>query len=233
MFKQNLNFNLDSIKVLNSYDLKIIALVSMLLDHLGAMFFPEVGSLRIIGRVSFVLYAFMLTEGFIHTHNLKAYITKIAMWTFLSEIPFDFASYGKLFYWGHQNIFFTLLISILGLYFFSQKIHIIFKILIAIFCCLLAYIIKADYSWYGVMLVFIFYFFRHSSLLKYFSIELLSFAFSFKAITIQIYAFLAFIPLILYNGERGKKIGDIYYSFYAIHLLIFGLIKYLITRYSV
>lgn len=233
MLKSLLNFNLDSIKILDAYDLKIIALLFMLVDHLGAVFFPEVLSFRIIGRVSFILYAFMLSEGFVYTHNIKAYISKIALWALLSEIPFDFASYGKLFYWGHQNIFFTLLISILGLYAFNQKIHVIFKVLIALSCCFLAYLIKSDYMWYGVLLIFLFYFLRHYPLLKYFSISILNVVFSLKFFVLQFFAFLGFIPLLLYNGERGKKIGDIYYSFYAIHLLIFGIIKYSLTYFNI
>ena len=68
---------LSQLQILNSYHLKIIALVTMIIDHIGAIFYPDLVFLRIIGRIAFVLYAFMLVEGVYHTNNIHKYIKKI------------------------------------------------------------------------------------------------------------------------------------------------------------
>ena len=56
--------------------LKIIAAVAMLIDHVGIMFFPTVAIYRIIGRLSFPIFAFMIVEGYFHTKNLKKYVLR-------------------------------------------------------------------------------------------------------------------------------------------------------------
>lgn len=213
-------------QILNSYHLKIIALTTMLIDHIGIMFFPEMGMLRIIGRIAFVLYAFMLAEGFFYTKNLNKYIYKVFLWSFLSEIPFDLAIHGKWFYFGEQNIFFSLLIGLLGMKFIKQDKSIFGKITIMVLCVLVAILLRVDYSWYGVLLIFVFYLFREYGI-KYFIGQGLNIAAAFKLLSFQFFAFLGFLPVLLYNGNRGRKIGDIYYSFYALHLVIFNTIKYL------
>ncbi|NAW50337.1 hypothetical protein GNY06_02675 [Elizabethkingia argentiflava] len=215
--------NLKIPKIFSSFDLKLIALISMIMDHICYMFIPQLSLFRIIGRMAFVLYAFMLVEGFLHTHNLQRYIKKIAIWAVLSEIPYDLALYGKFVNWQHQNIFFTLLIGLLGLYSFKSNAHVMLKILIGVACPLIARFLKVDFSWYGILVIFVFYFLRNISLAKFATIEILSFFVSFK---LQIFAFLGFIPIALYNGKLGKKIGNIYYSFYALHLLLLGILKY-------
>ncbi|WP_407484278.1 TraX family protein [Elizabethkingia meningoseptica] len=90
-------------------------------------------------------------------------------------------------------------------------------------CLVVARTLKVDYSWYDVLVIFIFYLLRNMPVIKFTSVETVRFLVKFK---LQIFAFLGFIPIILYNGKPGRKIGNIYYSFYALHLLLFGIIKY-------
>ncbi|MXV37573.1 hypothetical protein GO491_02600 [Flavobacteriaceae bacterium Ap0902] len=74
-------------QILYSYDLKIIALITMIIYHLGMMFFPEAYYLRITGRVAFLVYAFMLVDGVFYTRSIKK--SKVLLWVFLSEIPYN------------------------------------------------------------------------------------------------------------------------------------------------
>lgn len=214
-----------SIQIVNSYHLKIIALIIMVLDHFGAMFYPDIDFIRIVGRVAFIIYAFMLVEGFFLTKNINKYIFKIFIWAFISEIPFDLAFHQTPFFFGQQNIFFTLLLGIIGMYCFYKFQNFFISLLIGMIILFGAYFMKVDYSWYGVSVIFVFYFFRKIPLLKFIVIETLSIIAACTISALQIFAFLGFIPLLLYNGNQGKKIGNIYYSFYAIHLLIFSFIK--------
>lgn len=212
-------------KILNSYHLKIIALLTMIVDHIGFIFFPDESYLRIIGRVAFVLYAFMLVEGFFYTKNFIKYFSKLTLWAILSEIPFDLAVHGEWFYIYQQNIFFTLLLGLSGMYFIEKQKSIDFKIIWAVFFLSAAYIFQVDYSWYGVATIFSFYFFRKDQIFKLITVQALSIIASIEILFFQLFAFLGFIPILMYNGKQGKKMGDFYYSFYAFHLAVFAAIK--------
>lgn len=220
---------LSQLQILNSYHLKILALVTMIIDHIGAIFYPDLIFLRIIGRVTFVLYAFMLVEGVYHTNNIHKYIKKIFIWALLSEVPFDIAFYGTPFYFGHQNIYFTLLISILGIYSLQRIKSFFYSIIVVQVVIGVSYFLNFDYSWYGTTMIMSFYLLRKMCTFKFIFIETISTIATFNILGVQIFAFLGFIPILIYNGKQGKKIGSIYYSYYAIHLLIFTLIKYLIN----
>lgn len=207
-------------KFLNSYHLKIIALLTMIIDHFGVMFFPEVIWFRIIGRIAFILYAFMLVEGCIYTSNIAKYKSKLFLWALISEIPFDLVLYKTWVSFESQNIFFTLLIGVLGIEFFMKNNNTFLRCLVAILGMIIALLLKVDFSWYGVGLIYSMYFLRKWSFGKYSAVlQSLSTIYSFFFVT-QIFAFFGLIPIYLYNGKLGKKIGNIYYSFYAIHLII-------------
>lgn len=88
--------------------LKVIAMVTMVIDHVGAALFPETEILRLIGRTSFPIYVWLLVMGFVHTGSRKKYMLRMAACALVSEIPFDLAFSGELtLRW--QNVYFSLL----------------------------------------------------------------------------------------------------------------------------
>lgn len=93
---------------LTSSGLKIIAIVTMLIDHIGLVLFPELFILRLIGRLAFPpIFAFLLVEGFFHTKDVKKYMVRLGMYALISEVPFDLARKGGVvFDISGQNIFF-------------------------------------------------------------------------------------------------------------------------------
>ena len=76
---------------LNGFVLKCIAMVCMLIDHTGAVLFPQYRILRIIGRIAFPIYCFLLVEGAMHTRDIRKYELRLLGFALVSEIPFDLA----------------------------------------------------------------------------------------------------------------------------------------------
>ena len=99
----------------------MIAMLSMLADHIGAVLFPEQILFRVIGRLAFPIFAYTLVEGFFYTHDIKKYMCRIGILALLSEIPFDLTVSGKILEFGHQNIFFTLFIGLVMMYFLMKS----------------------------------------------------------------------------------------------------------------
>ena len=96
-------------KVLNNNALKIIAGISMLIDHVGLILFPNIIWLRVIGRIAFPIFAFCIAEGLHYTKNRKKYIILLLIFAMISQVPYYFIFKTFLFF----NVLFTFLIAIL------------------------------------------------------------------------------------------------------------------------
>ncbi len=219
---------MDRFKILTQFDLKIIAVVSMFIDHIGMVLYPDVMWLRGIGRLSFPLFCFLLTEGYKYTSSKKKYVIRLAVFAVLSEIPFDLAESGMLVNWSRQNVFITLFLGFLLIwaydYFLYKNIFLLIGIYVVI--TFAAYFSKCDYNAGGVLFIFLFYIFSKMKPLQYISFSIVDIA-CFDS-PMQKYAVFALIPIALYNGERGKKLGKwFFYPFYAVHFLILVGIKHL------
>ena len=83
---------------MNTYKLKLIAIITMLIDHIAAVLIPSDTMLwlvmRCIGRLAFPIFVFLLVEGFHHTRDVKKYLLRLGAFALISEVPFDLAFYG-------------------------------------------------------------------------------------------------------------------------------------------
>lgn len=91
--------------------LKIVAAVSMLIDHIGAELFPEIIVLRIIGRLAFPVFSFFIYEGFKYTHSKKRYFSRIFLLGILCVAVYYLYS-GRIY----GNVLITFSVSIIALY---------------------------------------------------------------------------------------------------------------------
>lgn len=207
---------------LDSFTLKIIALITMIIDHIGAFLFPQYILLRVIGRISFPIFAFLIVEGFYHTSNLKRYMMRLAAFAVISEVPFDLLQAGKILEFDHQNVFFTLFIGVLLMYVYEGPYSKIEKFGGLILLLLAGDIFRTDYGAWGILLIFCFYLFRDRKVEKNVSVALINiFAFGY----IQAFAVIALLPISLYNGKKGTNMKYFFYAVYPIHLLILFIVR--------
>ncbi len=236
--------------------LKYVACLSMLVDHFFVVLYPvcleaynpasdatdtllyQIG--RAVGRLAFVLYAFLLTEGFVHTHSRGRYLLRLGILALLSEIPFDLAVNGSIIDPVGQNVYFTLFFGILALWLWEKLSgKIVLQIIGALLCCAAAFVLATDYSFMGVLLILVLYVSRgdfkrqfiSGAVTLYLGMVLLyivnywgsglSLAVYFEAALSELYGLLAFILIYFYNGRRGKQPPKpVFYLFYPVHLLL-------------
>lgn len=210
-------------RMLTGTDLKIIALVSMTIDHIGAMLFPEYIILRIIGRLAFPIYCFLLVEGFFHTSNRKNYLIRLGIFAMISEIPFDLAFSGKIINIANQNVFFTLFIGLLVMHFCEFASSDMSRYLMCAIGMVAAWAFQTDYGAYGVAMILGFYLFRKIK------VSIYIFQIVMNVLVIggtQAAGALALIPIEFYNGERGgDKFKMMFYWWYPLHLMVLYIIK--------
>src|SRR5882724_7582394 len=73
---------------MTAFTIKIIAIITMIIDHIGLFFFPTVPELRLIGRLSFPLFAWLIANGAYHTHNIRLYLKRLVICAIVSQVPF-------------------------------------------------------------------------------------------------------------------------------------------------
>ncbi|WP_270644135.1 TraX family protein [Merdimonas faecis] len=206
-----------NIQCLDSFQLKCIAIVSMALDHTGAVLYPSQIWLRCLGRIAFPIFCFLIVEGFFHTHDVRRYMGRLGVFALISEIPYDLAFRGVPLEYAHQNVFFTLLIGIGMVVLLERNRERPVKAVILLLAMWLAVLIRSDYNFRGVLLIFVFYIFHESRWLAVTAGGFWNFLYQG---VIQKYGVLSVLPLALYNGERGRKMKYFFYIFYPAHLLL-------------
>lgn len=224
---------------LSGSDLKILACVSMLIDH-AALIFSLSGPAALIcrdmiGRLAFPIFAFLLVEGFLHTKNFRKYLTGMLLLAILSELPYDFALSGATHFpeLHRQNTLFTLSLGLIMLWTLKKaeesltersSAHSIFhyyQLLIILPFAALAYVLRLDYSFMGPLCIGIMYLFRFQPLNEAFwgSIMLNLNMLSMPG------AFFSVLPISRYDGTRGKQNKYFFYLFYPLHLLLLALLQ--------
>lgn len=239
--------------------LKWIALVTMLIDHIGltvvyqALIYDRdlwlndtmmtlYAVLRSVGRLAFPLFCFLLAEGFRHTSSRGKYLLRLAVFALLSEIPFDLAVNSRVIEFSSQNVFFTLLLGLAGIwawdYFTDGKLKDceLPRLLAALTCMAAAVwagsLLSTDYQALGVLLILAFYLLRERPWLRDLSAALIfcGMVWLEGSWRIELFALLALPLMHLYNGERGRQIKYFFYCFYPGHFLLLSLLRWIIMQ---
>ncbi len=233
---------------INSNALKILAMAFMLLDHLWATIVPGNQWMTAVGRLAFPIFAFMISEGYVHTSDFKKYAKRLLIFGLISEIPFNLMGAGALINPFHQNVMFTLLLGLLSIREidrFKQD----FKVKTGIFCLLKVALFLligtvgfVDYGAMGILVIIAFYVFRDVKFGRLFQLAslVLLFIVFFKGLQIVIpiagheflfpmqgFGVLSMIPICLYNGKKGadsKLLKHAFYWFYPVHMAVIYLV---------
>ena len=224
---------MNKIKIIDGTTLKIIAMICMLFDHIGDSLFPSQQWMRIIGRIALPLFAFCISEGYIYTKNRYNYLKRLFIFALISEIPFNLLVNNTFIFLNHQNVMFTFFISIISLIIYdkitsNKKIgSYILGVIIVILLSLVSILLRTDYSYFAVLLVFIYYVFNNKGNNTR-NIIATIYQLLVRNVGIYIYGALSCIPIFLYNGKKGKGMKWLFYIFYPGHMLIIYLIRLLI-----
>ena len=210
---------------LTGNQLKLIAMLTMTCDHVGLQLFPHWTLLRIIGRLSLPIYAYMIAEGCLHTRDRGRYLRRLALLAALCQAVY-FIAMGSLY----MCILVTFSLSVALIQAWESKgpwagPAVTGAVLLA--CIVLPEILPGfavDYGLPGVLLPVFIYFGRPK--LLYLGIGLGLLALSSGGI--QWWAFGALPLLMLYNGRRGRRsVGRLFYWYYPIHLVVIYLLDLL------
>jgi hypothetical protein len=209
--------------------LKLLAIVTMTVDHIGAILLPQVTWLRIIGRIAFPIFAYQLAAGYVHTHSLPSYARRLAVWGLIAQ-PVYMLAFGVR-PWT-LNIFATLLLGLLAIWGWDQHR---WWALAAAFSIAAVQLwlpgVGPNYGVYGVLLCLVSYvLFQHKDQLAV-GHALLHVLASALLWPVQIYA-LASLPFILWppSLHRIRVRGSLFYAYYPAHLLVLILVRLLFPR---
>ena len=138
----------------------------MMIDHVAHMFVSDLPMdsyqiMRLIGRIAMPVFCFMCVEGVLYTKNIKKYALRMFIFAVISEIPFNLLSTrgANIKNIENQNVMWTLLFGILMLYAieqgkkYSEAMHVTALIVAPLIACLLAFYMKTDYGYFGILLI--------------------------------------------------------------------------------
>ena len=236
---EKVNALLGKIKCLSGATLKLIAIISMLADHVNkAIIYPCLESNRgflatlsdifdIIGRFAFPLFCFMIVEGFFKTRNRKKYLLNLLIFGVISEVPFDMFTTGSFYNANWQNVMFTLALVLGTIWIIDILKHkmenkpkvlwYIVSLLIVMVMCIVTMMLSLDYEHHAILMGYVFYLFYNKPLLQI--------PFGCLSVYDQPWSLLGFGLILTYNGKRGKQNKMLNYWFYPVHLLILGILR--------
>ena len=246
---------------ISGFALKVIAIVSMFIDHTAVIILPEIIEsatntyskadikvvglqflflfMRIVGRLAFPIFAFLLVEGFFHTGSRLRYAARLLVFAIISELPFDLAFHDSLFDMSYNNVFFTLFLGLIAIMILDYAIRemivgdedakydwgplgIILGLLLVVVSMaglpiVAQMLVCCDYKAGGVLTILAFYCFRHRKFAaSLFSTSILTMLCGMLEVFTVFDSFL----IGLYDGTRGRKMKYFFYFFYPMHLLI-------------
>jgi hypothetical protein len=231
---------------MTAFSIKLIAMLTMVVDHSGLYFFPQYWSLRIIGRLSFILFAWLIANGARHTKDTKKYMLRLLALGLVAQYPFYLLNEMSNVVGSGLNIGFTLSMGLLMILIHREVSSGYIKLLYFTLIIAGAQILNVDYGPAGVLSILLFYVYFDdlkaivlSQSAVYLSFNLVPLIYKFSSgdtlLTsldvmklIQPLALLSLVFVYLYNKKPGYKDRYLLYLFYPGHFVLMILIKHFI-----
>ena len=226
---------------MSAFQIKLLACIFMVIDHIGYILFPQYIIFRVIGRLSFPIFAWFISLGYKHTRSVIGYMKRLGILALLYQLPLIFfENLGKT----PLNIFFTLFLGLLSIYIYDKEEKMVYRIIKVLIIGLLAEFIKVDYGFYGIITIVLFHIFN-SSLIKLWKAQiLLNVLYALitniylyymnnninRFVFIQIFSVMALVFVYFYNFNQGKKMKVFFYSFYPVHIVVLYLISITLNK---
>ena len=225
---------------MNRNILKIIAVISMIIDHIGVVFFPNIVIFKIIGRVSFPIFAFFVAEGWFYTKNKKKYSFLLLLFMLISWIPYCIV-FSLPFY--TVNVLGVFLLSILGMLLIDKirlnndkkSLYICSFCFLLVVCLLLEGLGVIVEGALAVALPIVFYAYRDRPVARMVAAISILLAMAVTNVMVgpiefetfvQFFGLLAIIPIMCYNNTVGRlNLKYLFYITYPLHLFVIMLIK--------
>ncbi|TDQ42664.1 TraX family protein [Aureibacillus halotolerans] len=231
--------NLNQIK-LNSNALKLIAIVTMVIDHTSIWLVAPGTTMDMIthtiGRMAAPIMCYLIAEGYCYTSNIHRYMKRLFIFSLISHFPF--VLFLGLSWWQGTSVIWTLLMGLVALYISQRsRLPLFIRIVLILLCCLFAW--TADWNYIGVLWVLFFGLFRgriHLQLLSFVLIGTVLYLIpginTMGFDSIFRFGILLVVPLLLlYNGQKGKKSKLIqwsFYVFYPLHLFLLYILSHVV-----
>jgi len=210
--------------------MQLIAMLTMLIDHIGLVFFEDQIFWRVVGRIAFPIYAYFIVLGYRRTGNVKRYMGRLLAIALISQVPYMVA----LDEWG-VNAVGTLLVCTVILYLIEKKSMLV-SIPAAIVAVVLMESLNFDYGLYGLLLVLIYQYTQgHFTVFSHFALNLL-FLF-YKDWVIEAYSIVSTVGIVYAPAayrlfERRQVPKWLWRSFYPAHLSLIAILEFFLVTYK-
>ena len=220
--------------------LKIIAIITMIIDHIGYLFLNNNIIFRTIGRISLPLFIYTFVQGCLKTTNEKKRITRLALTAIITEPIFDYVIFGTLWYPQYQNILITFAIAAISIMFLNNTERTTLdKAFIIVLTSITALILKIDYDIEAMISIYICYFLiKNNKPICFMFFSFIPFLIISIKNPVFILGYLAsyVIILLLYSPKFNKKpqykvVNILIQYCYPLHLIILELIAMIIEKH--
>ena len=233
---------------MNAFVLKIIACFTMFIDHVGYIVFDGHSSwFNYVGRLAFPIFAFQISEGYIHTHDVKKYLLRLILFAFISQIPF-LLFHSIINNELGLNVIFTLFLGLVAIIIYD-KYNKFVGVFSAIIFGIIAHFLNSDYSFYGVGITFLFYVFNKNkcllaisfiiaTLMQYSYLILGYYNYGFEFLKNVFITYLPYfictifsiIIILCYNKKKGPSTKYFFYLFYPLHMILIYILSFVLQN---
>lgn len=223
------------------FTIKLLAILFMIIDHVGSIFFPQIIWFRIIGRLAFPLFAWLIANGAYHTTNIKRYLLRLFIVAVIAQTPYILAFQQTYPTFWDLNVVFSFCLGLFAIMVIRKTKDIALSVCIACLCVACAAWFNIDYGITGVLSIICFYFFFHDFKKMLISQSILYIVPFWLPVLLQLaqtqtitqnavnmvepFGLLSLFFIYQYNGKLGKRMQYLFYIFYPLHLVLLYLLK--------